>query len=392
METVGDLARLTKDDLKSKFGLRQGDFLADISLGIDKTEVNASEGFPKSISEEESYRKLTDFAEVQKEMTLLIDKLVTRLIKDGRSPRTIKLTLRKLFSQNFAKICRQEHFDPKLLKAEKDTIRVDTILEILTRLFDKMIDRAQGFDLAVINICFTNFEEVAANSSSISNFFGKKNTSQLKSGKVHDCMEQSTVDKSSINKNLDYKFSEAEIPKKPEQTERCFDVCGKPSIKATTTFTSSLSKDSLVSHKQWNHNDLSSKGDARIVVESMPGVSGILSDGEEAAQPECTKPLTCLDQTEIGDNKDLESELSGFLQGVKDDEFIQGPCEFKCPDGIDPDVFRQLPKEIRDELLENWRKKEHDVVDVRSCAGPPKKKQKKSGSLGTKTIRNYFTK
>jgi len=63
-----------------------------------------------------------------------------------------------------------------------------------------------------------------------------------------------------------------------------------------------------------------------------------------------------------------------------------------CPTGIDSSVFRELPVEIQNELMQNWKRKEHEVMTINKST-PPKKKQKKmSVSSQSNSILSYFTK
>ena len=177
---VDDLRNLSLEKLVEGLGAKQGRFLKNISTGMDDTEVQPSEKTLKSFSEEDSFRKLTDFNEVKRQMELLTRKVLVRLDKEKQLPKTIKLTLRKHFmADNYSRVSRQAPFDARILSIEDDQEKIKKITNTLVQLFDKMIDRSVGFDLAVINVGFTNFQQRASSSTLISNFFKNSNEKKL---------------------------------------------------------------------------------------------------------------------------------------------------------------------------------------------------------------------
>lgn len=410
IETIDQLATVPKEKLVEKFGLRQGNFLADISTGIDTTEVAVSNDVPKSISEEESFRKLTELGEVKRQMMILIRKLLKRLEKDSRPPRTIKLSVRKHdMKNNYARVSRQTHFEPKILKVENKERVVNTILDIVIALFDKIVDKKQGFDLAVINICFTNFDEM--NKAKISQLFCKdfdgNNTNKGKTKSDKSPSKFLTQSKAFINykpdrhmielerqyceNNVNHNLSQAQVTQ--ENTETCQVVNKKNDVyhmisndhPSSMPDTSMNAKDTPLT----TSNTLDSESCSDSMIHYTPDHSSCDDQGS-----------TSCEQSMLGDSSTrLTNTLPEKSLNTSGTECIQGTSAHSdnrgtlCPAGMDYGVFRELPEDIQKELMENWKRKDYQVVSVKAKAAPPKKRQKKNDTAAaSRNIRSYFSK
>ena len=413
VQTINDLSNLPREKLIQQFGNKQGNFVADLSIGIDNTEVNPSDGCPKSISEEESFRKLVDFEEVKRETVILIKTLLSRLEKDKRKPRTIRLSLRRDFvGNNWARISRQTNFDPKILKLPTQEAKVQVIWDQLVTLFDKMIDRKQGFDLAVINVGFTNFDELCLSSSAISKFFKKED--DCKDGIGTQSREsllnsRYASDRSPLDKQQS--FSTATISKSPRKTnsaernsnflerdERC--SAAKPTatelaspavesnIKAQETRETNLedpffmiSGTQNMNISEWmSEQTLCSNSNTKSCDQNIE--TAYVKDDENS---EFSRSIPSCGSSDPSPSSERAACFQLKVKGFKNEEPAVIPDAQTCPDGIDYEVFKELPPEIRQELMQSWKNKEHDVRSA-----PPKKRQKKNH--GSKSILNYFSK
>lgn len=408
IETIDQLATVAREKLVAQFGSRQGNFLASISLGIDNSEVMTSNDVPKSISEEESFRKLDDLKNVRVQMALLIKKLIKRLEKDGREPKTIKLSVRKHSLQNnYSRVSRQAHFDSKVLKlASKEEVAAK-ILDHVISLFDKMIDRAKQFDLAVINICFTNFDE--QNLSKISKLFCRSDKRCQNEDEIVCDKNNETIVFGSRSPSKAFISQSKHSARSNVNRDRESEVgkCG-----CEGTFNSKVSQDSSTMSRSGNATETGVPGECPSMVANTASVvstSGNIknlykseySNSQKHSNADFSKnrnfnasdhdtmkignePL--LDQTTP--KKPISPERN--CQNAADDECSRSVL---CPAGIDANVFQELPKDIQSELVKDWERKEHGVLSVRGKAAPPKKRQKKCGTdTGSNDILKYFCK
>eukprot|EP00794_Sanderia_malayensis_P003638 gene3638-4154_t len=352
---VSHLFNKTKESLINHFGLKIGTFLHNIAYGIDNNEVNQSESVQKTISEEDSFRKLTNYNEVKKQMEILVNKLLLRVDCSKRVPKTIKLTLRKHFNKdNYSRESRQAAFNSRLLEVNDESEKVRKIIGILLSLFDKMVDRTSGFDLAVINVGFANFEEKAPPSSSISNFFAKLG------GEV----DQTTT---------------ATRHNEKEETVR------------------SASPVTFEERKRFTFESITPQT-APIATSVLASATSIHSEPEFA--PKChVMPLKRAPQIPADFSQAVEITSSAETSNAEVNisfNSSQDSNSFSIPDNTDPAVFRQLPSHIQEELLNTWKnetkqKRRNSTV----VAPPPNKKQKLSKSKNvkkSKNILNYFSK
>ena len=413
VQTINELSNIPREKLIKHFGNKQGNFVADLSIGIDNTEVNPSDDCPKSISEEESFRKLTDFEEVKRETVILIKTLLSRLEKDKREPRTIRLSLRRHFvGNNWARISRQANFDPKTLKLPTQEAKVKVIWDQLVTLFDKMIDRKQGFDLAVINVGFTNFDEMCPSSSAISRFFKKEGDCKDGNGTQSGgslLNSRYTSDRSPLDKQQS--FSTATISKSTNETnsagrngglfegnEEC--SAGKP----TATELASPALESNIKAQETRERNLEDPFFTISGTQNM-NISKWTAEHTLCSNSNIKSCNQNIETSHVKDDKNSESSRSFLISGrsgpspsferascfqmkvtgFEREESAAIPDAQNCPDGIDYEVFKELPPEIRQELMQSWKNKEHDVRSA-----PPKKRQKKNH--GSKSILNYFSK
>ena len=390
---VDDLRNLSLEKLVEGLGAKQGRFLKNISTGMDDTEVQPSEKTLKSFSEEDSFRKLTDFNEVKRQMELLTRKVLVRLDKEKQLPKTIKLTLRKHFmADNYSRVSRQAPFDARILSIKDDQEKIKKITNTLVQLFDKMIDRSVGFDLAVINVGFTNSQQRASSSTLISNFF--KNSNETVSAQKNGFAGSKKPDYI-IDKRVDT-GNNSGIP----------FVSSKRIVDTSASY-SKFRSNNTVPAKEVAEGASEIAESASEIAESASEITEGASEITEGASG------TTEGASEIAEGASEITE--GALEKVLPEHTITGHGAASCskidasansaskdsqkeqrevfyPANIDPEVFSQLPSEIQNELLTNWRArcKTKDTRNTRSS--PPKKKQKQSKDVKTKSILNYFSK
>ena len=430
IDTVSMIGIVPRDKLIEKFGTKLGNFLSQISVGIDNSIVNVSSDVPKSISEEESFRKLTDFEDVVRQMKLLIMELIKRIEKDGRAPRTIKLSVRKHNMQNnFARVSRQANFDAKILNlGDKESIG-NAILENVITLFDKMIDDRKSFDIAVINIGFTNFDE--SHAPNISSFFVKESSRCKPQGKASGvknkeankfsfdcssttlgCVSSSRSTAGSTENNTDERTDDVIKCEKDLISSGCpskFKIMNENQASTDVGKNSQHRKDfgnidsSIhISHscrdKKTSNSQYKTSGFNMLECQE----SMITNTSEHQTSELESRVSIASDQREVicqgGSHMDLDLRVkSSTLEN--DSESFQNVSVGKndkivlCPAGVDSSVFRALPVDIQNELIRNWKRKEHEVLSISNKGSTPRKKQKRTfGDAKSKSILHYFPK
>ncbi|XP_078730778.1 DNA polymerase iota [Lampetra fluviatilis] len=165
--------------LEKALGSSTATFVKNLSCGEDNSPVLPS-GPPQSLSDEDSFQKASTKEEVVEKMRELLGNLLPRLRKDGRVPGTVRLSLRRFtpgIERYFSRESRQCPIPAHLFLRfhAGDVLEViEPLLEVVIKLFHKMIDVAKPFHLTLLNICFSKLGAAAIKSvcsKSIGDFF-----------------------------------------------------------------------------------------------------------------------------------------------------------------------------------------------------------------------------
>ncbi|XP_034026822.1 DNA polymerase iota [Thalassophryne amazonica] len=198
-------------DLVREFGGPSAHRLKNLALGIDESVITPT-GAPQSLSDEDSFKKISSTKDVLEKIQELLSSLLERMHKDGRQPQTFRLTIRRYSATNkwFSRESRQcpipNHTGQKITSGHI----VDAVVQLLPlamKLFHKMIDSSASFHLTLINVCFTNLqtkELPVSGKGSITAFF-TKDTSLRKSQNVSQNQEGSS--QSAESHCTDHRFS-----------------------------------------------------------------------------------------------------------------------------------------------------------------------------------------
>ncbi|XP_013879654.1 DNA polymerase iota [Austrofundulus limnaeus] len=127
---------------------------------------------------------MSSVAEVLEKVQQLLSSLVERMHKDGRLPRTFRLTIRRFSATNkwFSRESRQcpipIHVGQKITSGFHEEA-VAQLVPLAMKLFHKMVDGSAAFHLTLLNVCFSNLQSRGAAGSrrgTITSFF-TQNTS-----------------------------------------------------------------------------------------------------------------------------------------------------------------------------------------------------------------------
>ncbi|XP_013118631.2 DNA polymerase iota isoform X1 [Stomoxys calcitrans] len=190
---IEELQRCDMDFLKKKFGYETALKLKDLAFGRDNSAVRPT-GKPKSIGLEDSCKPISVRTEVEERFRLLLLRLMEQVAEDGRIPICIKVVLRKFDVQKKSshRETKQANILPSLFKSfpcsDSGAPKViladgsqEKLLKIIMRLFERVVDLNKPFNITLIGLAFSKFQQRKVGSSSIANFLIKKTDLEVQS-------------------------------------------------------------------------------------------------------------------------------------------------------------------------------------------------------------------
>ncbi|KAM4616913.1 DNA polymerase iota [Polymixia lowei] len=303
--SVRDLQLFPLADLVQEFGGSSAERLRNLSLGIDDTPVTPT-GAPQSLSDEDSFKKMSSTTEVLQKIQDLLSSLVQRLHKDGRQAQTFRLTIRRYSAKNkcFSRESRQcpvpNHIGQKITSGSSDALA--QLVTLAMKLFHKMVDSSSAFNITLINVCFTNLQSkgAAANRKGSIMYLFTHSTSPRKT-------------QSSSQKNQD------DLP--PSGRSRLLGHGFECDVKNSST-------DGMITQDTFQMTTPTERPpSATGTLHGLPTTQSTVPPG---VAPECQKD-TC--------------STAGSDQTVNTPKLT---CQL--PPDVDPDMFRLLPEDIQREL------------------------------------------
>ncbi|KFU84465.1 DNA polymerase iota, partial [Chaetura pelagica] len=191
LETLGvrnlcDLQTFPSAVLEKELGVSVAQRIQKLSYGEDDSPVTPS-GPPQSFSDEDSFKKCSSEEEVKKKLEELLPNLLDRIQKDGRQPHTVRLTIRQFSSTNrwFSRESRQCPIPPQLLQkiGKEGSNIVSPLVNVLMKLFRKMIDVDLPFHLTLLSVCFSNLKDHPSSKKGSIGFYLKQMSPPSGSGK-----------------------------------------------------------------------------------------------------------------------------------------------------------------------------------------------------------------
>ncbi|BFF91537.1 DNA polymerase iota [Drosophila madeirensis] len=187
MSTIEQLQQCDMDVMRKKFGFETATKLRDLAFGRDSSTVRPT-GKPKTIGMEDACKPISVCTEVEERFRMLLIRLIEQVAEDGRIPIAIKVVLRKYDAQKKSshRETKQANILPSLFKTsmcagEMGVCKVqmadgaqDKLLKIVMRLFERIVDLNKPFNITLIGLAFSKFQERKVGSSSIANFLIKK--------------------------------------------------------------------------------------------------------------------------------------------------------------------------------------------------------------------------
>ncbi|XP_039495219.1 DNA polymerase iota [Drosophila santomea] len=187
MSSVEQLQQCDMDVMRKKFGFETATRLRDLAFGRDTSSVRPT-GKPKTIGMEDACKPISVRTDVEERFRMLLKRLVEQVAEDGRVPIAIKVVLRKFDSQKKTshRETKQANILPSLFKTsvcpgETGVSKVqladgaqEKLLKIVMRLFERIVDMSKPFNITLLGLAFSKFQERKVGSSSIANFLIKK--------------------------------------------------------------------------------------------------------------------------------------------------------------------------------------------------------------------------
>ncbi|XP_072290074.1 DNA polymerase iota [Eucyclogobius newberryi] len=370
VSSIKDLELFPLDSLAREFGQPSARRLKNLAIGTDDSTVTPT-GPPQSLSDEDSFKKISSTKNIVEKIHELLTSLIERMHIDGRSPQTLRLTIRRYSATNkwFSRESRQSpipnHIGQKIVTGHID----DAIIQLkplAMKLFHKMVDTNKAFHLTLINVCFSNLQTKASASgkSSLMSFF-KQSPSPRKTNTniAHDQGDSnSSGGRCNVYKSNPHNSTTQQTPKEKVTLNFQPAKCG------LTRTADSLTVHSLGPNAVSEWRESSSPEKSQL----PPNVDGeVFRCLPQEIQNELMSSNTSTDS--IYKNKiDTFPEMHSLKRPTT--EHFRGPSasisgdfekntslslagssDAKIPGNIDPTVFAQLPPELQKELMADWR-------------------------------------
>ncbi|XP_061673941.1 DNA polymerase iota [Syngnathoides biaculeatus] len=331
--SVRDLQLFPLTELARELGSPCATRLKNLSCGVDDSPVTLT-GAPQSLSDEDSFKKMTSMKEVTDKIQQLLGSLLERMRKDGRQPQTFRLSVRKYSASNkwYSRESRQcpipNHIRHKITASSDDTPTV--LLSLAMKLFSKMVDTAVPFHLTLINVCFSNLQTqtpAASTRGSITSFFAT-----------------STSPKTSTQSQID----------DPMRGSGADDGLGSPSLMIPLGTENTAESPPC--------RDAASRQARPTQCASVPA--------EASWQMTTSHSSTC------SDSGDAKISVTHQL-----------------PPSVDPQVFSELPANLQMELMREWEH-QRPVLKIPAASRKPGREAKDKKGSGTasqaNSLLNYF--
>lgn len=375
---IGNVAELQDAplvDLQRKFGGEMGSKLKEWSFGRDASTVKPS-GKPKSISLEDSCRSISVRADVEEKFRLLLIRLIEQVIEDGRIPIIIKIIVRKFDGQRKSshRETKQANILPALFRQTGEGKILLTegghekLLKTVMHLFERAVNLSKPFNITLLGLAFAKFQESRKGSRSIANFLIKKsdvevqsitnlssegysspNTTEVVAPPRYYTSSPMHVDFESVSDtshaSCSSDVSESEIEPSPKKTRIGFLIAKRRGFMPGESVDMSSPSKLRVSDLRLNSRDQDLFSPKSAPISPIANNLFCPTTSPAAAAAAASSLVHHLS------NISVDSSTSSSSLG-KDISDIPIP---ECPSSVDPTVFRELPSDVQQELLAQWR-------------------------------------
>lgn len=410
---VTELQNCDIDLLKKKLGFETASKLKELSLGRDNGPVRPT-GKPKTIGLEDACRPISVKKDVEEKFRMLLMRLIEQVTEDGRIPIAIKVVLRKFDAakKTSHRETKQANILPSLFKSNSNgqvTLAdgaLAKLLKIIMRLFERVVDLEKPFNITLIGLAFSKFQQRKTGSSSIANYLIKKADLEVQSVtsitsdeaflsspetfRPSDQFYRRRTTASPIPMNVDVEapssdisdFSENEVEPSPKKSRfslliakrRCLSGNDVNDIASPSKLrVSDLRLNSRDSEKDISMSPISSSPSSSFTVPTAKinySPTSSINGGDDGRDPNEPNDMVCdsipaktepntSQQTSQSHTEDCDDDSSCPSSGagavLKTPTVSGNLSNIPCPSGVDQSVFNELPLDVQNELITTWR-------------------------------------
>ncbi|XP_064902860.1 DNA polymerase iota isoform X1 [Columba livia] len=232
IRNVCDVRAFPSAALEAELGAALAQRIQKLSCGEDESPVTPW-GPPQSFSDEDSFKKCSSEVEVKEKIEELLHNLLDRIHKDGRQPHTVRLTIRQFSSTDkwFNRESRQCPIPPHLIQkfGKESSDILSPLVDILLKLFRKMIDVHLPFHLTLLSVCFSNLKDLPCGKKGSIGFYLKQMSPPAGSGKRAREVEDVSQEEGNTSWNQNYNRTRTTKSRKlPEEKQRQLKEAGIP--------------------------------------------------------------------------------------------------------------------------------------------------------------------
>ena len=352
---IESLQTVDQTALVLKFGPEMAKKLKDWSHGADLSAVRSSSVRPKTIGLEDSCPKqpISVRKEIEDKFRGLLQRLLQQVAEDGRIPVAIKVTLRKYDAHRKTshRETKQANILPTLFQwsnggGEQNNQRLsivpggeEKVLQIVMRLFERVIDLRAPFNVTLLGLAFSKFQERrGATANSIANYL-------LKGSGKKDLEVQSVTSLTSEG------LTPEDLPSPVAQ----FHGIGRfyrDHHRDLETMSDTMSVASDVSEDTQSEFAVEpSPKKSRLALNFMAKRRCFGVQQQQNQEPmDCASPsklrVAELRLNSVDRERDRESGQAAGAGG--------GGGGLVVPKSVDPEVFRELPMDVQNELIRSW--------------------------------------
>lgn len=370
IRTVKELQDMDFAVLQKLFGYETAIKYRNWSFGIDKSAVVAS-GKSKTISIEDSCRSISFRADVEDKFRLLLIRLLNQVAEDGRIPMVVKITVRKydVTKKTSHRETKQANILPSLFKdngngkimlAENGQ---EKLLKIVMRLFERVVNLKLPFNITLLGLAFSKFQDRTQMSRSIANFLirtsdlevqsitslSSDGLQSIKNYQLRGSPTQMDFDTISEASHASYSsdISESEIEPSPKKNKFCLSLAKRRCL-ASNSITDTASPSKLrVAELRLN----SKESDSDVHMQSVP----------HDFRPTVENVVPCVTSHQNAAVEHVNAQTSATKSTT-----VTSTTNF--PPIVDPDVFKELPFDVQEELLNQWRASHETTTNVAATA------------------------
>lgn len=368
VRTVKELQDIEFSVLQRLFGLETSTKYKNWSKGIDKSLVVPS-GKPKTISLEDSCRSISFRTDVEEKFRLLLIRLVNQVAEDGRIPLAVKIIVRKYDAakKSSHRETKQANILPSLFKelGNGKVVLVENgqekLLKIVMRLFERVVNLKLPFNITLLGLAFSKFQERNLRSRSIANFLirttdlevqsvtslSSDGLQSIKNYQLRGSPTQMDFDTTSEASHASYSsdVSESEIEPSPKKNRFAFSFAKRRCLQATNTSSTDMASPSkLRTFAELRLNSKESDCDMQTAVNHEINVVTTPTE-----TPVSSIAGECMSETS---NNSTELAMPTDQAMTNPTKHISGAT---FPPIVDPEVFKSLPFDVQEELLSQWR-------------------------------------